>query len=64
MYKEMSFISYYFHWGSDEVMGLDHAARRRWCEEISTINADLSPSDKRGGKEKSIAEFGTSPRFG
>ncbi|MDR1952984.1 MAG: hypothetical protein LBQ21_00660 [Clostridiales Family XIII bacterium] len=53
----MSFISYYFHWGSDEVLALDHTARRRWCEEISSINADLSPSDAKGKKEKSITEM-------
>jgi hypothetical protein len=62
MYKEMSFISYYFHWGQDEVMALDHAARRRWCEEISSINADLSPSDK-SGREKSITEINFNPTF-
>jgi hypothetical protein len=63
MYKEMSFISYYFHWGSDEVMALDHAARRRWCEEISSINAELSPSDTKGGRAKSITEINFKPTF-
>jgi hypothetical protein len=63
MYKEMSFISYYFHWGNDEVMALDHAARRRWCEEISSINADLSPSDTKGRGEKSITEMKMMPTF-
>jgi hypothetical protein len=56
----MSFISYYFHWSRDEVMALDHASRRRWCEEISSINSSLSPSDKK--KEKSILEFGREGR--
>ena len=54
----MSFISYYFHWSGAEVAALDHNARRRWCEEISAINASLDPSDKK--KEKSILEFGKS----
>jgi hypothetical protein len=63
MYKEMAFISYYFHWGGDEVMALDHAARRRWCEEISSINADLTPSDARSGKEKNITEMNVRPVF-
>jgi hypothetical protein len=57
MYKEMSFISYYFHWGRDEVMALDHASRRRWCEEISSINADLTPSDGKNGTELSIVDM-------
>jgi hypothetical protein len=53
----MGFISYYFHWSKDEVMALDHASRRRWCEEISSINSSLNPSDDKR-KEKSILEFG------
>ena len=56
MYKEMSFISYYFHWGQDDVLCMEHAERRRWCEEISAINNSLNPSEKK--KEKSILEFG------
>ena len=51
----MSFISYYFHWSSDEVLGLEHAARRRWCQEISRINESLNPSDSK--KEKSIFDM-------
>ncbi|MCR5402661.1 MAG: hypothetical protein K6E91_02445 [Butyrivibrio sp.] len=51
----MSFISYYFHWGQDEVMKLDHSERRRWCREISEINKSLNPSKKN--KEKSILDM-------
>lgn len=51
----MSFISYYFHWGLQDVMELDHHQRRRWCEEISGINRSLNPSPKE--KEKSIFEL-------
>jgi hypothetical protein len=51
----MSFISYYFHWGQDQVMALEHAERRRWCREISEINKSLNPSKK--DKEKSILEM-------
>ena len=53
----MSFISYYFHWSSEEVLAMDHASRRRWCQEISSINSSLNPSPKQK-KEKSILEFG------
>ncbi len=53
----MSFISYYFHWSNDEVLALEHSARRRWCEEISSINKSLNPSDSKS-KEKSILEWG------
>ncbi len=52
----MSFISYYFHWSEEEVLRLEHAERRRWCSEISGINASLNPSkDKK--KEKSILDM-------
>lgn len=55
LYREMSFISYYFHWGSEEVLKLDHTSRRKWCGEISRINENLNPSKKR--KEKSIFDM-------
>lgn len=59
LYREMSFLSYYFHWGREDVMELDHRSRRRWCEEVSNINSSLNPSEK---KEKSIFELGRSTR--
>uniref|UniRef100_UPI004055F252 DUF6760 family protein n=1 Tax=Agathobacter sp. TaxID=2021311 RepID=UPI004055F252 len=55
LYREMSFISYYFHWSSEEVLRLDHASRRKWCSEISRINQSLNPSKKP--KEKSILDM-------
>jgi hypothetical protein len=55
LYREMAFISYYFHWSEEEVAALEHADRRRWCSEISSINKELSPSKDK--KEKSITEM-------
>jgi hypothetical protein len=55
MYKEMAFISYYFHWSNEDVLGLEHSMRRKWCQEISSINSSLSPSKKK--KEKNIFEL-------
>lgn len=52
----MSFISYYFHWSSKDVMELDHNSRRKWCSQISQINQSLTPSGK-GTKEKSILDM-------
>ena len=37
----MAFIAYHFHWGSSELMSLEHAERRQWCRSISNINRDL-----------------------
>lgn len=55
IYKEMSFISYYFHWQEDVVMSLEHMERRKWCEEISRINVSINPSKKEN--EKSIFDI-------
>ena len=57
MYKEMAFISYYFHWPNNEVMELDHRSRRQWCREISAIHKSINPSSDKKGKEKSILDF-------
>ena len=57
----MAFISYYFHWSGQEVMNMEHALRRRWCEEMSSIIRSLNPSKESGRKEKSI--FDLKPTF-
>jgi hypothetical protein len=51
----MAFLSYYFHWSSEDVMHLDHRSRRRWCREISDIHRTVNPSKDK--KEKSILEM-------
>ncbi|MBO5292139.1 MAG: hypothetical protein J6B10_03040 [Lachnospiraceae bacterium] len=51
----MAFISYYFHWESADVMGLDHKSRRRWCHEISEIHKRVNPSKEK--QEKSIFDL-------
>jgi hypothetical protein len=39
--EEMAFIAYHFHWGPADLMALEHAERRHWCRQISTINKQL-----------------------
>ena len=46
MIKEMSFISYYYHWDYDTVMTLDHKTRRRFCAEISAIHREIRNEPK------------------
>ena len=46
LYEEMTFLSYYLHWSRNEVMGLSHLERRRWCQEVSAVNKKLSPQEK------------------
>lgn len=38
LYEEMAFIAHHFHWSHSDIMQLDHAERRRWCQEISATN--------------------------
>lgn len=47
LYQELSFIAYYFHWSQKEVMKLDHRSRRRWCREISRINEERNPPERK-----------------
>ena len=35
-------MSYHFHWPLADVLALEHADRRRWVEEISSINRRMS----------------------
>lgn len=42
LYEEVAFIAYHFHWPHDQVMNLEHAERRRWVAEISSINGRLN----------------------
>ena len=39
LYEEMAFIAFHFHWSRQELMVLEHGERRRWCDEISSINS-------------------------
>jgi len=54
MYREMAFISYYFHWSDESVLGMEHTMRRKWCSEISDINRSLSLSDQQKEKGRSL----------
>ncbi|WP_137697028.1 DUF6760 family protein [Ruminiclostridium herbifermentans] len=42
IYEEVAFIAYHFHWSHDDIMAMEHAERKKWCEEISKINRKLS----------------------
>ncbi len=42
VYEEVAFVAYHFHWPHDQVMGLEHADRRRWVQEISDINRQMN----------------------
>jgi hypothetical protein len=42
LYREVAFVAYHFHWPPEAVMNLEHADRRRWVEEISSINQRMN----------------------
>jgi hypothetical protein len=44
----MAFIAAHFHWSRAELMGLEHAERRRWCAEISALNRKLDEAPTAG----------------
>ncbi|QAU25017.1 hypothetical protein EO087_14275 [Dyella sp. M7H15-1] len=47
LYAEIAFIAYHFHWSLDEVMAMEHAERRHFCEHISRINQAMSAEEPR-----------------
>jgi hypothetical protein len=38
MVEEVAFVAYHFHWPHDDVMAMEHADRRQWAAEISSLN--------------------------
>lgn len=42
MFQEVAYVSYYFHWPYEQIMGLEHHERKRWVEEIARINQMMS----------------------
>jgi hypothetical protein len=42
MYQEVAFVAYHFHWPQEDIMNLEHPERRRWVEEISSINQRMN----------------------
>ncbi|WP_036719599.1 DUF6760 family protein [Paenibacillus harenae] len=56
MYEEVGFVAYYFHWPHDEIMNMEHAERRRWCDEISKINRKMN--DETDNKKNIFDVFG------
>lgn len=46
LYRQLSFISYYFHWDLPTVLELPHLERQKFCREINRINREISTPDK------------------
>ena len=46
LFEEVAYIAYHFHWPHEEILSLDHGERRRWVEEIASINERLNAEAK------------------
>ena len=44
LYQEVAFVAYHFHWPPEAIWNLEHAERRRWVDEISSINLRVNQS--------------------
>jgi hypothetical protein len=42
LWEEVVYVAYYLHWSMAEVLGLEHAARRRVIAEIGAIHARIA----------------------
>lgn len=46
LYRQLSFISYYFHWDLARTLALPHLERERFCREISRINRAANSQER------------------
>ncbi|MEJ2431481.1 MAG: hypothetical protein P8075_21580 [Deltaproteobacteria bacterium] len=42
LFEEVAYLSYYFHWPYEQIMGLEHRERQRWIAELAKINQELN----------------------
>jgi hypothetical protein len=57
LFEEVAFVAYHFNWAHDDVLAMPHWERRRWCEEISTINEKMNEGEtptKRPGASDGV----------
>ncbi|SEL79267.1 DUF6760 family protein [Haloferax larsenii] len=45
LFEEVAFVAYHFGWSREDVLGMSHWERQRWCEEISDINEEMNGND-------------------
>lgn len=42
LYEEIAYVAYHFHWSLDDILDMDHLMRRKFINEIASINRRLS----------------------
>lgn len=40
--EEVAYVAYHFHWSYDEIMGMEHAERQQWVDQVARINTRLN----------------------
>ena len=45
LYEEVAYVAYHFHWSMNELLDLDHPTRRRFVDEIASINRRMGEGD-------------------
>ena len=38
LFEEVAYVAYYLHWPLESILDLEHPIRRRFIDEISSIN--------------------------
>jgi hypothetical protein len=38
LFEEIAYVAWHFHWSFEEILDLEHPARRRFVEEIDHLN--------------------------
>ena len=44
--KQISFLSYYFHWSLDDILDLSHLSREQFCTQINQIHREINHEPK------------------
>jgi hypothetical protein len=44
LFEEVAYLSYYFHWPYNQIMGMEHRDRLQWVAEIARINRSINES--------------------
>ena len=45
LYEEVAYVASHLHWGLDEILELEHPDRKRFVEEIASINRRLTEEE-------------------
>ena len=50
MSREVAFLAYYFHWPRSEILEISHLERRRWVEEVSSLNREINEAAEEAAR--------------